>query len=118
MTPGRLTVLYDGGCPLCRAAQRWLAGRAQLVPLDFVDARTARYPGLDLLGDVTVVADTGAVYRGDSAWLVCLWALDGYRSLAVRLAGPRLRPLARRVVRTAAALRGGYRQSCDDDACR
>jgi predicted DCC family thiol-disulfide oxidoreductase YuxK len=125
--PGRLTVLYDGGCPLCRAAHRWLAGRAQLVPLEFVDARSAgareRYPTLDVLADVTVVADTGAVYQGDAAWLVCLWALDGYRSLAVRLAAPRLRPLARRVVNAAAAVRAGtagsgYGRNCDDDACR
>ena len=78
---------------------------------------------IDLLGDVTVVADTGAVYRGDSAWLVCLWALDGYRGLALRLATPRLRPLARRMVATAAAVREGttparYGQTCDDTCAR
>jgi predicted DCC family thiol-disulfide oxidoreductase YuxK len=126
---GRLTVLYDGGCPLCQAARRWLAGRAQLVPLEFVEAGSAtarhRFPGLDhtrTRAVVTVVADTGAVYEGDSAWLMCLWALDGYRGLALRLASPRLRPLARRVVNTAAAIRKGttgprYGQVCDD-ACQ
>jgi len=125
--PGRLTVLYDGGCPLCRAARRWLAGRVQLVPLDFVEAGSAaaahRFPGLDhagTLAEVTVVADTGAVYSGDAAWLICLWALDGYRALALRLAQPRLRPLARRVVRAAATIREGtgvrYVHGCDD-AC-
>ena len=31
-----LTVLYDAGCPICRAARRWLAGRPQVVPLEFV----------------------------------------------------------------------------------
>ncbi len=128
--PGRLTVLYDGGCPLCRAARRWLAGRAQLVPLEFVAAGSVeakrRYPRLDharTLSDVTVVADTGAVYEGDAAWLVCLWALDGYRGLALRLATPRLRPLARRMVATAAAVREGttparYGQTCDDTCAR
>jgi predicted DCC family thiol-disulfide oxidoreductase YuxK len=124
--PGRLTVLYDGGCPLCRAAHRWLAGRAQLVPLEFVPAGSAearrRYPRLDharTLADVTVVADTGAVYDGDAAWLVCLWALDGYRGLALRLATPRLRPLARRVVTTAAVIRSAqYGQTCDDACAR
>jgi predicted DCC family thiol-disulfide oxidoreductase YuxK len=127
--PGRLTVLYDGGCPLCRAARHWLAGRAQLVPLEFVEAGSPaarqRFPGLDharTLAEVTVVADTGAVYAGDSAWLVCLWALDGYRGLALRLASPRLRPLARRVVGAAAAIREGttgarYGRACDD-ACQ
>ena len=126
--PGRLTVLYDGGCPLCRAARRWLAGRVQLVPLDFVEAGSAaathRFPGLDharSLAEVTVVADTGAVYTGDAAWLICLWALDGYRGLALRLARPGLRPLARRVVHAAATIREGtgvrYVHACDD-ACR
>jgi predicted DCC family thiol-disulfide oxidoreductase YuxK len=127
--PGRLTVLYDAGCPLCRAARHWLAGRAQLVPLEFVEAGSAaarrRFRGLDharTLAEVTVVADTGAVYEGDSAWLVCLWALDGYRALALRLSSPRLRPLARRVVQAAAASREGttstrYGRACDD-ACQ
>src|SRR2546421_593524 len=126
--PGRLTVLYDGGCPVCWAARRWLAGRVQLVPLDFVEAGSAaaahRFPGLDharSLAEVTVVADTGAVYTGDAAWLICLWALDGYRGLALRLARPRLRPLARRVVHAAATIREGtcvrYVHACDD-ACR
>jgi len=68
---------------------------------------------------VTVVADTGAVYEGDAAWLVCLWALDGYRGLAQRLSAPRLRPLARRVVAAAAAIRGAqYGQTCDDACAR
>src|SRR5262249_34989549 len=118
--PGRLTVLYDAGCPMCRAARRWLAGRAQLVPLDFVEAGSAaarrRFPGLDharTLAEVTVVADTGAVYAGDSAWLVCLWALDGYRALALRLASPRMRPLARPVVHAATLIPDGTTSARD-----
>ncbi|HEU5109543.1 MAG TPA: DCC1-like thiol-disulfide oxidoreductase family protein [Micromonosporaceae bacterium] len=130
-----LTVLYDAGCPICRAAHRWLAGRAQLVPLEFVAAGSPearrRFPGLDhraTLRDVTVVADNGDVYAGDAAWLACLWALDGYRALAGTLAEPAMRPLARRLVTAAATIRertgsGGYRgdgerdQPCDD-RCR
>ena len=83
---GYFTVLYDEGCPICRAAHRWLAGRAQLVPLVFVPAGSAearqRFPGLDhaaTLRDLTVIADTGAVYVHDGAWLACLWALADYR---------------------------------------
>jgi len=130
-----LTVLYDAGCPLCRAARGWLAGRAQLVPLDFVPAGSAearrRFPGLDhgaTLRDVTVVADTGDVYAGDAAWLACLWALAGYRALAGTLARPGLRPLARRLVTAAATIRertrtegyrdDGERDECRDDRCR
>jgi predicted DCC family thiol-disulfide oxidoreductase YuxK len=128
--PGRLTVLYDAGCRVCRTAKAWLAGREQLVPLEFVPAGSAqarlRFPTLDhagTLADLTVVADTGAVYTGDAAWLVCLWALSRYRALAMRLAQPRLRPLARRAVAMAAAIRegsrdDGYGQGCDDASCR
>jgi predicted DCC family thiol-disulfide oxidoreductase YuxK len=107
-----LTVLYDEGCPLCRAARRWLAARAQLVPLTFVPAGSPearrRFPGLDhdaTLRDLTVVADTGEVYAGDAAWLACLWALAGYRELADRLAEPHLLPVARRAIAAAAAVR-------------
>ena len=86
-------------CPLCRAARRWLASRAQLVPLEFVPAGSAearrRFPGLDhdaTLRDLTVIADTGEVYAGDGAWLACLWALADHRRTAERLARPRLLP--------------------------
>ena len=117
----RLTVLYDAGCGLCRTARAWLASRAQLVPLEFVaagsDEARRRYPALDpveTLADITVVADDGGVYTGDSAWIICLWALDGYRGLAARLARPDLRPTARRVVQAAAALRRGTRAEAFD----
>lgn len=139
----RLTVLYDAHCPLCRAARRWLATRSQLVPLEFVPAGSIearqRFPGLDpdaTLRDLTVVADTGEVYAGDGAWLVCLWALRGHRAMAERLAQPHLLPVARRVVATASSIRertrdpwaepvdpqAGYggpddRADCADDRC-
>ncbi|SCL20911.1 Predicted thiol-disulfide oxidoreductase YuxK, DCC family [Micromonospora rhizosphaerae] len=132
------TVLYDAHCPLCRAARRWLASRAQLVPLEFVPAGSAearrRFPGLDhdaTLRELTVVADTGEVYAGDGAWFACLWALADHRSTAERLARPHLLPLARRVVATASSVRElvrepwpdpGYgddddRADCADDQC-
>lgn len=132
------TVLYDAHCPLCRAARQWLASRAHLVPLEFVPAGSAearrRFPGLDhdaTLRDLTVVADTGAVYAGDGAWFACLWALADHRGTAERLARPHLLPLARRMVTTASAVRElvreprpdpGYgddddRADCADDRC-
>jgi hypothetical protein len=90
--------------------------------LDFVpaagDEARRRFPDLDhdaTLRDITVIADTGDVYIGDSAWLACLWALDGYRELAERLATPQLLPLARRVVDAAAAVRSRSRYRGGDD---
>jgi predicted DCC family thiol-disulfide oxidoreductase YuxK len=118
-----LTVLYDAGCGLCRAARRWLATREQLVPLRFLPAGSAqardRFPDLDhraSLREITVVADTGQVWSGDSAWLACLWALTSYRGLAHRLATPALRPLASRVVSTAARIRERQYGDRDDRA--
>ncbi|MGI5238206.1 thiol-disulfide oxidoreductase DCC family protein [Dactylosporangium sp. CA-139066] len=121
----RLTVLYDASCGLCRTARSWLAGRSQLVPLEFVaagsDEARRRYPALEVeqtLADITVVADDGGVYTGDAAWIMCLWALEGYRGLAARLAQPHLRPLARQVARSAGSLRealkrrDGYGRDC------
>ncbi|MFI5490910.1 thiol-disulfide oxidoreductase DCC family protein [Actinoplanes sp. NPDC051859] len=124
-----LTVLYDEGCPICRAAHRWLANRAQLVPLRFVPAgsTTAResFPGLDhsaTLRDLTVVADNGLVYIADGAWLACLWALADYRGMAERLSTPALLPTARRFIAAASAVRRStrgedYGDVCDD-SCR
>ncbi|MEU4422600.1 DCC1-like thiol-disulfide oxidoreductase family protein [Actinoplanes sp. NPDC024001] len=126
---GAFTVLYDAGCPICRTAHRWLAGRLHLVPLEFLPAGSAearrRFPTLDhaaTLRDLTVIADTGEVYTGDGAWLACLWALDGYRGMAERLATPAMLPLARRFIATASAVRRstrepGYGEACDD-SCR
>ena len=126
MTIRSLTVLYDPRCPMCRAARAWLGHQRQLVPLRFVPAGSAEahraYPDLDhaaTLRDVTVVDDNGGVYAADDAWLMCLWALDRYRLTATRMAEPGLRPLARRAVVAATAVRrwtraGGYGDDCDD----
>lgn len=128
MTSG-FTVLYDAGCPICRAARAWLSNRAQLVPLLFVPAGSAearqRFPGLDhaaTLRDLTVIGDGGEVYVEDGAWLACLWALADYRGMADRLGSPRLLPTARRFIAAAAAVRqqtrtADYGDVCDD-RCR
>lgn len=113
---GSFTVLFDEGCPICRTARRWLAGRAQLVPLEFVPAGSAaaraRFPTLDheaTLRDLTVIADDGAFYVGDGAWLACLWALADYRATAERFSSPRLLPAARRFIAAASAVRESTR---------
>ena len=130
-----MTVLYDAHCGLCRRFKDWLAaqrpasnGEGGVVRLRFVaagstDAR-ALYPGLDheaTLREVTVVADDGSVYVGDRAWIVCLWSTWEYRHVAVRLASPMVRPVARAMVQAAAGLRswasvragGDYADGCD-----
>ena len=46
--------------------------------------------------ELVVVSDEGQVYRGDSAWIMCFYALEEFREWSSRLASPELRPLARK----------------------
>ncbi|MFJ4948872.1 thiol-disulfide oxidoreductase DCC family protein [Streptomyces sp. NPDC088760] len=107
-----LTVLYDAECVLCTHLRGWLARRPQLVPLELLPAGSAaaraRFPGLDhvaTLEEVTVVGDSGQVYRGSRAWIVILWALREHRPLAHKLATPAGAGLARGAVLAAAKWR-------------
>jgi predicted DCC family thiol-disulfide oxidoreductase YuxK len=98
----RLTILYDARCGFCVHCRRWLERQRALVELEFVpagsDAARRRFPGLgetDPPEDFVVVDDEGGVYREGDAFILCLYALEEYREWSFRLAGPRLRPLAR-----------------------
>jgi predicted DCC family thiol-disulfide oxidoreductase YuxK len=131
---GRLVVLYDAGCPMCSRFRSWLVGQPHLVPVTAVPAGSAAarhlLPHLDhaaTLREVTVVADTGAVWTGASAWVTCLWATAEHRDLATRLSTPLGLPVARTMAYAAAGLRasltttrapegsggGGYADDCD-----
>jgi predicted DCC family thiol-disulfide oxidoreductase YuxK len=110
----RLTVLYDPDCRLCAFVRNWLAGQRQLVPLEPVpvgsDEARLRFPDLDhtaTLREITVVGDAGQVYRGEAAWLVCLWALAEYRPVSHRLSTRAGAPFARAAVLAAAKYREG-----------
>lgn len=84
----KLTVYYDARCGLCCALRDWLADQPTLVRLECLPATD---PGAEL----TVIADTGAIWEGDTAWVVVLWALRDYRQWSKRLASPSMLPLAR-----------------------
>lgn len=114
----RLTVLYDPGCGLCTRVAGWLAKQRKLVPLDLVPVGSAearrRFPALDhaaTVNEITVVGDGGQVYRGDSAWVVCLWALSEHREFSHTLSTPAGRRLARAAVLAAAKYRGAGRHT-------
>lgn len=93
-----ITVVYDAGCGICTFAKEWLQKQAALVKLDFLPAGSYRahraFPQLSSR-ELAVVADTGDAWVGNSAWIICLWALRDYRDLAVRLSSPPLLRLAR-----------------------
>jgi predicted DCC family thiol-disulfide oxidoreductase YuxK len=102
-SPASLTVLYDPRCGFCAAARRWMEGQAAYLPVRFVRAQGAEaarlYPELvrpENADELFVVTDQGRVYRGGSAWILCLWALEEYREWSYRLSSPALLPLARR----------------------
>ena len=134
-----LVVLYDAGCPMCSRFRSWLVEQPHLVRVTAVPAGSPEarrlLPGLDhgaTLREVTVVADTGAVWTGASAWVTCLWATVEHRDLAIRLSTPLGLPVARAMAYAAAGLRasltttqapevrrpvgaagGGYADDCD-----
>jgi len=123
----RLTVLYDAQCSLCVHLRHWLLRQRQLIPLDLVPAASdearRRFPGLDHAGtldEITVVGDRGQVYRGTSAWIVCLWALAEHRPKAHWLSTPAGLPFARASVLAAAKYRSVTAAPCGggDGRCR
>ncbi len=94
----RLYVLYDARCVLCRRIRDWIRGQRAyceivLLPSSGVEARQ-RFPGLQP-EDLNVIADDGRLWKGNHAWIVVLFAMRRYRTLARRLANPLLLPLAR-----------------------
>jgi predicted DCC family thiol-disulfide oxidoreductase YuxK len=93
-----ITILYDAACGLCTYAKDWIRAQSALVGIEFLaagspEARRA-FPQI-VPGELAVVADTGEVWLGNRAWIVCLWALREYRNLAFRLTSPALLLLSR-----------------------
>lgn len=96
----RLWVIYDSKCGFCSRVKDWIAAQPARVPLELLAADSAeaqrRFPQLPA-GELAVIGDTGEVWLGNRAWLVCLWALRDYRDWAVRLSSPVMMPVARQV---------------------
>ena len=93
-----LYVVYDAGCGFCSGVRDWVARHGAFVPMRFLASDSpevrARFPQLPA-GELAVVADTGEVWLGNHAWIVCLWALRDYRDWALRLSRPPLSLMAR-----------------------
>jgi predicted DCC family thiol-disulfide oxidoreductase YuxK len=93
-----VTIVYDADCGLCTRTKDWIGQQASFIRIRFVacgspEARR-RFPQLPA-GELAVVANTGEVWLGNHAWIVCLWALRGYRDFAFRLTSPLLLLMAR-----------------------
>lgn len=95
----RLNLYYDTRCGLCTSMVRWLAGQRQLLPILCL-------PKTEGIDDLVVTADSGEMWRGDSAWLMVIWALDEFRDMSYKLGKPSLLPFARQAFATLSANRG------------
>ncbi len=108
----RLTVIYDATCGFCVRCKEWLEREPSFLAIECLWSRSPevarRYPGLVGPGnaDLLVVSDEGGVYRGAHAWIMCLYALRGYREWSMRLASPALLPFARRAFELLSSSRG------------
>ncbi|HEY6349645.1 MAG TPA: DCC1-like thiol-disulfide oxidoreductase family protein [Candidatus Angelobacter sp.] len=97
-----LYLLYDERCDLCLRLKEWLAHQETWLELKLIPSASAEvlqmFPGLDRVAtaeDLVAISDQGEVYLNNRAWIMCLYALVGYREWAWRLSHPLLLPLAR-----------------------
>lgn len=120
---GRATVLYDGGCPLCRAAVARLRRWDTRNRLEYQDARdteslAARFPRLPpdpQLREMRVVLDDGRVLGGFDAVRAIAALLPRFRLVAPLLFLPGIRPVGAAVYRCVAARRP--QDACNDAVC-
>lgn len=99
----QLHVLYDAQSDFALRCYAWLSAQPDFLAMDFVPFQAAeliaRFPGVERFRGnepLLVISDEGAVYAGPSAFVMCLYALDGFQEWAIRLSAPALLPLARR----------------------
>ena len=103
-SPGKLAILYDGSCEMCRASLdgiRQFDNSGKMEPLDLHNEEVrAQFPELkleNLLEELHAVDDSGRVYRGARAineilrrqrglkgYLAYLWYIPGYAWVADR----------------------------------
>lgn len=113
----KLYVLYDHTCGLCCRAARWLREEPKYVEIEALPANSPRagamFPSLcgdaagGAPGEVLAISDTGDVYRGTAAWIMCLYALRRHRALALRLARPGWQPMVSVAIGMLSEHRGG-----------
>ena len=98
-----LHVLYDERCAFCLRCREWLEKQPAFLELEFIPRSAPevaeRFPGIekiDAADELVVISDTGALYQGANALVMCLYALREYREWSQTLASPTLLPLSRR----------------------
>ncbi len=104
-----LFVIYDGRCGLCAFLSEWITKQPAYVRIRMIasgspEARQ-RFPEIPP-GELAVASDTGQIWMGDSAWIMCLWALKRFLGISRTLAKPALLPLARQAFAGLSSRRG------------
>ncbi|MBI3991519.1 MAG: DUF393 domain-containing protein [Candidatus Omnitrophica bacterium] len=88
MTNG-VILIYDGECPLCRAARDWIEknaipGRIEFLPCQS-EERKLRFPGINeeaCLKAMQVILPDGRVFSGDKAFINVFPCLKRWRWIA------------------------------------
>jgi predicted DCC family thiol-disulfide oxidoreductase YuxK len=98
----KLYILYDVQCPFVLRCRGWLGDQTALVNLEFIPFQTPhlvwQFKGIEAYptkNQLLVINENGGVYEGPNAFIMCLWALEKYREMSVRLSSPALLPMAR-----------------------
>ena len=87
-SPGKLAILYDGSCEMCRASLdgiRQFDNSGSSRSIFMIEEVRAKFPDLkleDLLEELHAVDESGRVYRGARAINEILRRQRGLRSLA------------------------------------
>ena len=120
-----LTVLYDGGCNLCRASVarvRRMDPRGRIELLDLHDASVpARFPQVDLDEAkrlMQAVDPHGRVYSGVDAWARVGLSLPGWKLIAWLFLVPGIHFVAQHSYAWVARNRYRWnRELCEDGTC-
>jgi predicted DCC family thiol-disulfide oxidoreductase YuxK len=120
-----LTVLYDGGCNLCRASVdrlRRLDPRGRITLLDLHDGSVpARFPQVNIeeaMRLMQAVDPSGRVYSAADAWARIGLVLPGWKLIAWLLFVPGIHFVAKRIYGWVARNRYRWnREPCEDGAC-
>jgi predicted DCC family thiol-disulfide oxidoreductase YuxK len=122
MNTMNLTVLYDGGCPMCNREIGHYRTLESLKPVDWLDAASddgalQRFgvTRADALAEFHVFDETGRLHKGADGFVTLWSALPYYRRLAQACLCLRLLPLMRWAYTRFA--RWHFRRRCASGVC-
>jgi len=122
MSIASLTVLFDGGCPLCSREIAHYQKMTSLIPINWVDItqddamlKQAGVKREDAMAEFHVLDDAGEMHKGADGFVVLWQALPYFRWLASICQRLHLLPIMRWAYRHFA--RWHYQRRCDTGIC-